>query len=101
MDESLLVHNSVGEQNWVTDLIDVYSKKIRLELVKERSSEILKTILLHYAGINTIISYGWDGYNWISQYRYAHLVHLHSRGQFGSGRESTSYIESIWGIFKE
>jgi hypothetical protein len=82
-------------------LIDVESKKIRLEIVKERSSEILKNNILHRLGINnTIISDGWKGYNWISQYRYAYLVYLHSRGQFEKGNESTSYIESIWVIFK-
>lgn len=101
VDESLFVHNCVGEQFWAIGLIDVESKKIRLELVKERSSEVLKKIILHHVGINnTIITDGWDGYNWIGQYSYAHLVHLHSRGQFGRGDASTSYIESIWGIFK-
>ena len=70
MDESLLVHNSVEEEIWVIGLINVESKKIRLELVKERSSEVLKKIILHHAGINnTIITDGWEGYN-------AHLVYF-------------------------
>ena len=82
-------------------MIDVEREKIRLELVKERSSEVLKKIILHHVGINNSLSIdGWEGYTWINQYRYAHLVHLHSRGQFGRGNESTSYIESIWGILK-
>ena len=79
VDESLFVHNSVEEQIWVIGLIEVESKKIRLELVKERSSEVLKKIILHHVGINnTIITDGWEGYSWINQYRYDHLVHLHS-----------------------
>ena len=44
VDESLFVHNSVGEQIWVIGLIDVDSKKIRLMLVKGRTSEILKKL---------------------------------------------------------
>ena len=45
-------------------LFEVNSKKIRLELVKDRSSDILKKIILHHIGpFNTIINDGWEGYN--------------------------------------
>ena len=102
LDESLFLHNSFGEQVWAIGLIDIESKKIRLELVKERSAEVLKKIILHHVGFNiTIISDGLDGYNRINHYTYTHLVQLHNRGQFGRVNESTSYIESIWGIFNE
>ena len=49
---------------------------------------------------NTFITDGWEGYNWIRQYRYNHKIHFHGRHDFGRGNQSTSYIESIWGIFK-
>ena len=42
IDESLLFHDSLGDQIWAVGLIDVESKKIILELVKERASVILK-----------------------------------------------------------
>ena len=101
IDKSLFVHYSNGDQIWVVGLINVVSKKIRLELVKERSSQILQKIIFHHIGFNnTIITDGWEGYNWIRDYRYYHIIHIHGRHDFGSGNESTSCIESIWGIFK-
>ena len=48
-----------------------------------------------------IITDGWVGYDWISEYRYNHIKHIHGRHDFCSGNESTSYIEIIWGIFKD
>lgn len=51
---------------------------------------------------NTIISDGWNAYNFLSQPNsgYRHLVFVHGRGQWGRGVTSTSYIESVWSFFK-
>ena len=64
MDKSLFFHKSLGEQIWVIGLTEMEIKKIRLEIIKERSSEILKKIILHNVSINnTIISDQWEVYN--------------------------------------
>jgi hypothetical protein len=101
IDESLLVHDSFSDQVWIVDLIYVDSRKIRLELAKNRFSEILKKIIFHHIGFNnTIINDDWQGYDWIGEYRYNHIKHIHYRNDFGTDNESTSYIESIWDILK-
>ena len=66
IDESLFVHDYNGDQEWVIGLIDIGTKNIRLELVKQRNTEIIKKIILHHVGKNnTIISDGWEAYDWI------------------------------------
>ena len=101
VDESLFVHDYDGTQEWVIGLIDIQTKKIRLELAHERNENILKKIIQHHVGYNnTIISDGWEAYNWLRDYGYHHIVHVHGRNDFGMGNEATSHIESIWGQLK-
>lgn len=101
IDESLFVHDYNGQQERVIGLIDIGTKNIRLELVKQRNTEILKKIILHHVGKNnTIISDGWEAYYWLRYYNYHHIVHVHGRHDFGHGNESTSHIEGIWGYLK-
>ena len=45
IDESLFLHNSKGIQEWLIGLIEVESKKIRLEIVNERSEKNIKNIV--------------------------------------------------------
>ena len=50
---------------------------------------------------NTVISDGWPGYNFISNYNgLAHEIHDHGAGDFGSGMHTTSFIESLWHSLK-
>ena len=42
IDESLFLHDYNGQQEWVIGLIDIGNKNIRLELVKQRNTEIIK-----------------------------------------------------------
>ena len=49
-------------------MIDIESKNIRLELVHEPSTEILKTLILHHIGYNSnIITDSLEAYNWLEQ----------------------------------
>ena len=99
IDESLFVHDHDGTQEWVIGMIDIQTKNIRLEIVHERTEIILKKIIKHHIGYNnTIISDGWESYNWLREAGYNHIVH--GRNDFGHGSESTSHIESIWGQLK-
>ena len=82
-------------------MIDVFTKNIRVELVLQRNTEIIKKLVLHHIGSNnTIITDGWDSYNWLSSSNYCHIVHVHGRNDFGFRTHSTCHIESIWGYFK-
>ena len=99
--ESLFVHDYNGQQEWVVGLIDIGSKNIPLELVKQRNTDIIKKIILHHVGWNNnIISDGWEAYNWLNFHNYHHIVHVHGRHDFGHGTESTNHIESIWAYLK-
>ena len=97
VDESLFVKDINGVQYWIIGLINVETKEIRLEIVTERSEEIIKKIILHHIGSgNNIITDGWPSYNWLSSFNYNHIRHIHGRNDFGHGLESTSHIEQIW-----
>lgn len=100
IDESLFVHDYNSDQELVIGLIDIGTKNIRLELVKQRNTEIIKNILHHFGKNNTIISDGWETYDWIGYHNYHHIVHVHGRHDFGHGNEYTSHIEGIWGCLK-
>ena len=102
IDESLFTHKE-GEQVWVVRLINSENNNIRLEIVKNRYSNTLKTIVEKYVGKgNYIISDSWSGYNFLSlpNSGYIHHVYNHGGGQFGLGLDSTSRIESVWSEIK-
>lgn len=83
-------------------MTDVFTKNIRVELVLQRNIEIIKKLVLHHIGRNnTIITDGWESYNWLSNSNYRHLFHVHGRNDFSFGAESTSHIESIGDNLKE
>jgi len=50
VNESLFVHDYNGQQEWVVGLIDIGSKNIPLELVKQRNTYIIKKIILQHVG---------------------------------------------------
>ena len=101
VNESLFVHDYNGQQEWVVGLIDIDSKNIQLELVKQRNTDIIKKIILRHVGRNNnIIIDGQEVYNWLNFHNYHHIIHVHGRHDFGHGTESTSHIESIWDYFK-
>lgn len=77
---------------------------MRIELVDSRDTLALKEIITkHVLKGNIIVTDSWNGYNFLNSNDslYTYIVHNHSRGAFGSGLESTSRIESIWGQLKE
>ena len=45
-----------------------------------------------------IVSHHWASYDWIDEdENYTLRIHNHANVDFGSGLESTSHIESLWG----
>lgn len=93
-DESLFAHLN-GSQIWVIDIIDIFSHKIRLEISKERNSEIIRKIISkHIDKVNIIISDSSPTYNWLDDLNneYVHIKHNHSTG---AGLDSTSIIEIL------
>ena len=61
----------------------------RLELVKERNTDIMKKIIKNHLGANNIIiSDGWEAYSWLWYDNYEHRVYIHVRHDFGWGSES-------------
>ena len=101
-DESLFTHTA-GIQQWVVGLLNTQTKNFRIELVDAREQTTLKTIITkHVLPGNNIVTVSWPGYNFLNDNDsgYIHIVHNHSIGHFGSGIESTSIIESIWGQIK-
>ena len=45
IDESLFLHNNFGKKEWLIRLIDIQTRKIRLEIVNERTEQIIKKII--------------------------------------------------------
>ena len=101
-DESLFTHTN-GEQTWVVGLINSETNQIRLEIVKNRDTETLKSIITKYVGVgNYIVTDAWNGYSFLSSPNsgYFHHIYNHGAGLFGSGADSTSRIESVWSELK-
>ena len=75
----------MGEQIWILGIMDNNSKDFRLEAVKQRNSETLKTFILNNIECgNKIISDGWNGYTFINDLNvYDWEIHNHGAGDFG------------------
>ena len=102
IDESLFSHQN-GEQIWVVGLLNNETNALRLEMVKDRSSEVLEYIITKHIGTGNIcITDGWQGYSFLNRINsgYVHHSYNHGRGQWGMGLDSTSRIESIWSEIK-
>lgn len=101
IDESNFI-NVENKQLWVVGIINTISKKIRLEIAFVRNTELMKNFIYNYIKPgNCIVSDQWGAYDWIdADNNYLHSVHNHGHGDFGTGYQSTSHIESVWGILK-
>lgn len=90
---------NIGNSNlWALGIINTHNKKFRLEITKIRNNEILaKFVYIHVKPKNIIVSDGWWGYTFLNNNNrgYDHHVHNHGHGDFGTGYDSTSYIEQL------
>lgn len=79
-------------------LLNYETNSLRLEIVNNRNTDTLKTIITkHILKGNYIISDCWNGYNFLSVIGsgYIHMSFNHSRGIYGFGINSTIRIESV------
>lgn len=63
-----------------------------------------KLITDHIKPNNTIITDGWNSYNFLDcdGSNYVHKVHIHGPGgNFGLGVHFTSFTEGVWGTVKQ
>lgn len=98
VDESLFSHLN-DEQIWYVGLINLRTNDIRLEVVENRSSQTLKTIIeKHVMNGNTIVTDNWTGYNFLDNANsgYYHIKYNHSNGNLGYSNR----IEGVWGELK-
>ena len=103
IDESLFCHKN-DSQIWIVGAVNNNTKDFRLEGVLSRDSNILKKFVHKYIPKgNHIVSDGWAGYHFLDlpNSGYRHFSHNHGEGSFGLGLQSTSHIESIWGVLKQ
>ena len=103
IDESLFCHKN-DKQIWIVGAVNNNTKDFRLEGVLSRDSAILKKFVHKYIPQgNNIVSDQWAGYNFLDlpDSGYRHFSHNHGDGSFGLGLQSTSHIESIWGVLKQ
>ena len=88
---------------WVIGIINIASRKIRLDFSYDRNTNTMKKIIgAHVQKGNIIVSDNWGGYRWLDEVNsgYFHSTHTHSLGNFGSGTDSTSHIEQLWAHLK-
>ena len=88
---------------WVIGIIDIATRKIRLEYVNNRNTDTIKKIInAHIKKGNIIVSDSWGGYAWLNDENsgYIHSTHIHAQGNFGNGNDSTSHIEQLWAHLK-
>lgn len=101
-EESLFGHRN-HKQIWILGAINDRTKDFRLEVFLKCDSETLKNFITTYVprGSN-IVTDSWMGYHFLDypNYWYTHFSHNHGAAPFGIGMQSTSQVESIWGILK-
>lgn len=85
--------------------IETRSKKIRLDLLPDRSSHNLEIFVTnHILPGTTIVTDNWEGYNFLDNddsSTWPHEEYNHGHGNFGEGDHSTSHIESTWAYLKK
>ena len=59
-------------------------------------------ITKHVEKGNHIITDGWMSYDFLDNFNSGYIRHkyIHGNGDLGYGQESTSYVESLWGLLK-
>ena len=93
-DESY-IGNKKGRVIWLLGIIRLSTKEFRIEAIFERDTATIKKVISKFVDKgNTIISDGWNSYNYLdnSEGGYIHVKHIHSSGSFGAGILSTSHI---------
>lgn len=102
-DESLIA-NINNYSKWLVGVINTTNRNcFRCNLTSVRNADYLRTFVTTYIEQgNTIISEGWQGYNWLNDANsgFNHLTFIHGQGQWGSGIQSTAHIESVWSFIK-
>ena len=103
VDESLFYHDLNCKQIWVLGITENETKNFRVVVSYNRDEEMLKTFIKKFIPRgNIIISDAWLGYSFLNDVNsgYIHSIHVHGQNDFGFGLDSTSHVESIWGILK-
>ena len=98
IDESMFAHIA-NQQIWIIGLININTKKWRLEIVTDKSLNTLKLIITnHVDSENSIYTDIWRGYTFSGHInsRYQHYTSNHSIRKFGL----TLRIEGIWSALK-
>ena len=103
IEETLLIHNSNGEQVWCIGGIETKNKRIRLQLIKQRNTAAISNFVYsNFLEGTHFVHDTWIGYNFLNNnINYTHEIHVHGGGDFGIGYHSTSHIENYWARLKK
>ena len=102
VDESLINHYQ-GHQVWLLGIRDNNNKDFRVEGSFKRDTRTMEAFITNYVEKgNHIVTDGWEAYDFLDKFNsgYIRHKHIHGNGDFGLGQESTSYVESLWGLLK-
>ena len=83
--------------------MDTETNELRLDVVKERTTENLKTFVYNHIIPGTLIVHdGWRSYSFLDDDDsvFTHEEYNHAHGNFGRGSHSTSNIERCWNWIK-
>ena len=102
IEESLLIHNSSNDQIWIIGGIETKSRRVKLILSKDSSSQTIEHFINENFLEGTNFTHDvWPAYNVLNNnLNYTHEIHIHGGGDFGRGNHSTSHIENYWAQFK-
>ena len=96
-DESAFGKQKFNKQAWVIGAIERYTRRVKLEIVKDREQNTLEDFVLRTveggSQINTDL---WRGYSELSWIGYTHEPYNHSLGHFSG----TNMIENLWSVIK-
>lgn len=103
VDETLILHDISGNQQWFLGAIETEKKEVRLEFVPNRNASTIKKFFLNHIMAGTHITHdGWQGYCFLKNDDsvWTDEEHNHGHGDFGHGKCSTSHIENYWSRLK-
>ncbi len=97
VDESFFGKQKYGHQTMVVGAIERDTRRLRLQVIPDRSQDTLELFLTSCIARNSfILTDAHAGYHDLEFYGYAHERCNHSNGHFGP----TNKIENMWGVMK-
>ena len=92
----------IHPKQWVFGLTEKGSRKVLLEIVKDRTKKTLLPIITKYVAKSSMIHHDdWPSYRKLEVLGYKHLIVNHTKEFKSAEGACTNTIEGLWGVVKQ